>query len=195
MLIWSLKWHLTSLENGWFLVNFMAFPIWTPLWGKIVDSSIWREPDHVRIVFITMLALKDRDHIVRANAYNIANRANKTEAEVLDALRVLSEPDGKRLEPQPHEGRRIKKVPEGYLFLNGEYYRKMMVEEMAKARNRRSQANFRRKTAMKRLPEPGYAEYQKALDAGASPDQLDEIITRWLPEAAKGSSKGQPSCV
>jgi hypothetical protein len=101
---------------------------WTPLWSRIVDSSIWSEPDSVCKIFITMLACKDMDHVVRMNAYNISVRARKTEKEVLDALKILSSPDKKRLEPQPFEGRRIRKVEDGWLILNGEMYRKMMTK-------------------------------------------------------------------
>lgn len=99
---------------------------WTPLFSKIVDSSIWAEPDNVCKVFITMMALKDHDHVVRYNAFGLAQRCHKTEAEVLEALRVLSSADNKRIEPQAHEGRRIERVEGGWLMLNGEVYKELM---------------------------------------------------------------------
>lgn len=123
----------------------MATNTWAPLWSRIVDSSIWSEPDTVRIVFVTMLAKKDSDHVVRATAFNIAKWANKAEEEVLKALKVLSSPDKRRVEPQPHEGRRIEKVEDGWLMLNGEEYRKMVQNEMRKARLRRAQDTYRKK--------------------------------------------------
>lgn len=86
-------------------------------------------------VFITLLAKQDRDHVVRGSAYNIAKWANKTEAEVLEALKVLSEPDKRRLEPQEHEGRRIQKVEDGWLLLNGEKYQRLMMEMFRRTRN------------------------------------------------------------
>ena len=125
---------------------------WSPLWSKIVDSSIWSEPDTVRIVFVTMLALKDSDHVVRCSAFQLGQRAKKTEKEVIAALKVLAAPDRKRLEPQPHDGRRVKRVEDGWLMLNGEEYRKKVSEEMRKARIRRAQTTFRHKH---KKPEPG----------------------------------------
>lgn len=110
-----------------------------------MDSSIWSEPDTVRIVFVTMLAKKDSDHVVRATAFNIAKWSNKTEEEVLKALKVLSSPDKRRVEPQPHDGRRIEKVDDGWLMLNGEEYRRMVQDEMRKARLRRAQTTYRAK--------------------------------------------------
>lgn len=122
----------------------------------IVNSSLWHEPDYVVKVFITMMALKDSDHIVRLNAFQLADMAKKTEVEVLDALKVLSSPDTKRKEPQEFEGRRIKAVEEGWLILNGEKYRDMLSIEMTRARNRRSAEAFRqRQKDLKKYPKPG----------------------------------------
>jgi hypothetical protein len=98
----------------------------TPLFSCIVDSSLWEENDGVVKVFMTMLAKQDRDYVVRGSAYNIAKWSNKKEADVLDALAVLSAPDTKRLEKQEFEGRRIERVEDGWLILNGALYAKRM---------------------------------------------------------------------
>jgi hypothetical protein len=100
--------------------------LWSPIFSKIVDSSLWREDDIVVKVFLTMLAKKDSDHVVRATAFMIGEWAKKTERQALDALKVLSEPDTKRLEPQPYDGRRVEKNEEGWLVLNGQYYEDLM---------------------------------------------------------------------
>lgn len=99
---------------------------WAPLWSKIVDSSLWTEPLHVRVLFVTMMALKDRDHVVRFNAFGLSQRAHMSEKEVMDGLKVLQAPDKKRLEKQDFDGRRVKKVDGGWLLLNGEKYRELM---------------------------------------------------------------------
>jgi len=97
-----------------------------PIFETLLDSSLWSEPYHVRLVFIAMLALKDMNDVVHLNAYNIATRARMTEKEVLEALEILSSPDKERIEPQPYEGRRIEKVDGGWLILNGRHYRRMV---------------------------------------------------------------------
>lgn len=114
-----------------------------PLFSTIVDSSLWCEPDHVVKVFLTMMAKKDADMIVRGSAFNIAQWAKKTEAETLDALKILSSPDTKRIEKQAFEGRRIERVEEGWLILNGKFYRELMVKENERARKRRWAAEKR----------------------------------------------------
>lgn len=114
------------------------------MFSKIVTSSIWSEPDHVRIVFVTMLALKKHDHRVYATAYQLSLYARKTEHEVLDALRVLSSPDTKRIEPQEFEGRRIEKQEDGsWLVLNGRLYQELMTAGNDRARKRRWAAEKR----------------------------------------------------
>ena len=116
---------------------------WAPLFSRIVDSSLWLEPDYVVKVFLTMMAKKDADMVVRGSAFNISQWAKKSEQETLDALKILSSPDTKRIEPQPFEGRRIQRVEDGWLILNGKLYRDLMVAENERARKRRWAAEKR----------------------------------------------------
>lgn len=152
---------------------------WAPLWSFAVESSIWDEPDVVFKVFMTMLAVKDADHIVRFSAYQIGRKSRKTETEVLDALKVLSSPDKRRIEQQEFGGRRIKAVEDGWLILNGEKYRNMVSIEMKKARNRRAQEAFRQRQKEKALrggtQMAGEAAYLKAVDAPSQQRIEDEM--------------------
>lgn len=132
---------------------------WAPLFAKIVDSSLWREKDEVIKIFLTMLAKKDADQIVRATAYMIGEWSKKTEAEVLDALKVLAAPDRKRIEPQPYEGRRIKKVEDGWLILNGQYYEDLMRSVNRRAYKARKQAEYRAKSRLQKGEARGVAAY------------------------------------
>lgn len=132
---------------------------YTPLFSQIVDSSIWMEEDAVCKVFLTLLAKQDGDHVVRGSAFNIAQWAKKSEQEVIDALGVLSAPDTKRLEPQPFDGRRIQKVDDGWLLLNGQKYQQMMFEANRRAYQRQKQAEYRAKK--KSTPSPGEAIYTR----------------------------------
>lgn len=125
-------------------------------------------------VFMTMMALKDADHIVRMNAYEIGQAARKDEVEVLEALKILSSPDRERKEAQPYEGRRIKAVEEGWLLLNGEKYRAQVALEMKRARNRRAQAAYR-KRQQKDDPLPGEDRFVAAAKNGATEEQLDRL--------------------
>ena len=92
-----------------------------------MDSSLWEEPPFVRVLFVTMIALKDADHICRSDPYKLHNRANLSEEETLQALKILESPDKRRkLIKQEFDGRRIEPVEGGWLILNGLKYRSMI---------------------------------------------------------------------
>lgn len=122
---------------------------YVPVFAKIVDSSLWSEPDFVVKVFITMLVKKDKDGVVRANAFNIAQWSRKSEDEVLKALKILSSPDKKRIEPQANDGRRIQRVEDGWLILNASFYQDLMRQANRREYQRKKQAEYRAKVKPK----------------------------------------------
>lgn len=130
-----------------------------------MDSSIWVEPYFVRVLFTSMLAVKDVDFVVRGNAFQLAKRFNMTEREVLDGLKILSSPDKKRLEPQPYEGRRIEKVEDGWLILNAEKYREMIKRYKNQRRNEYMREWMRRKRKKPAKNVPSLAERNHERDA------------------------------
>lgn len=117
--------------------------MYNKLFTSILDSSIWMESDHVRIVWITFLAAMDEDGFVRFGCVeNVANRARVSVDSAREAIEILSSPD-QRNPDQEHEGRRINKGDGGYLVLNSSKYRDIVNREVAKARNRDRQKRFR----------------------------------------------------
>ena len=110
---------------------------------SIIDSSLWTEPYYVRVLFVTLMALKDKNFIVKHSAFAIGQRGHMSEREVLDGLAVLASPDKKRLEPQLFEGRRIQKVEDGWLILNGAKYRKLIGEARRRQYKAMKQREYR----------------------------------------------------
>lgn len=135
---------------------------WAPLWSGIVDSSLWEEDGEVIKVFMTMLATKDADHVCRLDVYKISRKCCLDELRVLDITKILASPDTRRMVPQEFEGRRIRAVEDGWLILNGDKYRKMVSEEMRKARNRRSSAAWRQRKKTKPEDMPSSGAYRAA---------------------------------
>lgn len=117
-----------------------------PLFSNIVESSIWDEPYHVRVLWVTMLAIKDLDHVVRKNEYQLRKRANITEAELAEALKILTEPDLKR-PGQEFNGRRIERVEDGWLILNGQFYEEQMRKISRRFYKARKQREYRREAS------------------------------------------------
>ena len=64
-------------------VGGMAF---VKLHGTILDSSVWSEPSHIRLVWLTLLILCDTEGYVGAAVPGIAHAARVTLQEAEDAL-------------------------------------------------------------------------------------------------------------
>lgn len=145
----------------------------------------------MRIVFITMLAVKDADHVVRADVSKLAKLANKTQKETDDALKVLEAPDKRKpfnRDQQDNEGRRIKWVKDGWLILNGEKYQSMIAKEYRRVYKREWQANKRaeeraaKQPLVKRgKPVTGEGVYLRAEASGADEAELARVTEGCLP--------------
>ncbi len=122
---------------------------YTKLFTEIIMSTVWREPNHVRLLWITMLAMKDRWHVVNASLPGLADSARITMDECVEALGVLSSPD-KYSRTVEHEGRRIEACDGGWIILNGEKYRNKMSLDERREYQRIKQAEYRaRKKSVK----------------------------------------------
>lgn len=118
---------------------------YTKLFSSIVASTIWREDDKVRTVWITMLALKNERHIVEASVPGLADLARVSISECERALDRLMAPD-KHSRNQNNKGRRIEKCDGGWRILNGEYYRQKMGEEDRREYQKLYHREYRKRT-------------------------------------------------
>ena len=103
--------------------------MYAKLFASILDSSVWLEPLPTRIVWLTLLAAKDADGFARfACIENLAQRARVTMPDAEVAVERLESPDPKSSNPA-HEGRRIERVPGGWMVLNSSFYDDMVRRE------------------------------------------------------------------
>lgn len=136
---------------------------YTKLFDKLVRSSIWDENDQTRIVWITLLALADRNGVVIATENYLRMAARVELEELRNALVVLLSPDPKSTSSD-HAGRRIQEVEGGWLLLNHGKYRQMMRQEERQEYQRAWQA--RKRDKMKSKPLPGEKAYVKSVENG-----------------------------
>lgn len=94
---------------------------YSKLFSSILASTIWNEDNATRIVWITMLAMKDRDGIVEASVPGLAVLARVSPSECEKAIAVLSAPDPDS-RTQTHDGRRIEKCDGGWFIINHDLY-------------------------------------------------------------------------
>ena len=103
---------------------------YTKLHAVILDSSIWGEPMHVRIVWITMLAMADATGHCEASIGGLARRAQVTHEQCAEALALLEAPD-----PDSRDGttgERINNLGGGVWFvINHAKYRERQTRRQA----------------------------------------------------------------
>ena len=164
----------------------------TPIFRSLVDSSLAREPDFVFKAFVMLLAIKDSDHVARITAFGLGGKCwpmepNVSEKRAMDALQVLMQPDKSRIEPQPFDGRRIEKVKDGYLVLNGQHYEDLMREISRRTYKARKEREYRDAKAKKTAPSGRERRYEAAFAAGDVAG-ADAIAAEGLPEIANSET-------
>ena len=119
---------------------------YTKLFQSILGSTIWREPDHVRLVWITMLAAADQFGRVEASVPGLAVFANVSLDLCQDALDRLSAPDTwSRNKTQ--NGKRIEDIEGGWRIINHGHYRNKLSADERREYNRVKQREYRQRTS------------------------------------------------
>ena len=129
--------------------------MYSKLFTKILDSSIWLESDSTRLVWITLLASMDEDGMCQfASGVNLARRAIVTAEQAAAALKVLESPDPHSSD-RDNDGRRIERVPGGWIVLNASKYRAIVSrkESMRLAAERAQRYRDRKKNGVTKRDE------------------------------------------
>ena len=129
----------------------------TLLWGKILESSIWvKESKETRLVWITMLAMKNADGMIFASVIGLADRAKVTVDECREALRIFLSPDPDDTS-KIENGIRIREVQGGWQIVNHdlyrfstetkrEFWRQQKAEQRASAESKKSRRSKKKNT-------------------------------------------------
>lgn len=119
--------------------------MYNKLFTKILDSSIWLEPTTTRIVWLTMLAAMDEDGFVQfASIANLAYRARVDASDCEVAVKILESPDVNSSDVD-NEGRRIERVPGGWMILNATKYKELVTRVVIREQTRKRVERFRNK--------------------------------------------------
>ncbi len=124
-------------------------PVYNKIFTKILDSSIWLEPNDTRIVWLTCIAAMDEDGFVQfASVANLARRANVELDAAQKAVERLEGPDPESSDPD-NEGRRLERVQGGWIVLNAEKYRSLVTRVVIREQTRERVKRFRASKAVK----------------------------------------------
>ncbi len=115
---------------------------YTKLWSNILESTIWHEDRDLILLWIVLLAKKQKDHVVRVPIPELADKSKLTIERCEECLEKLASPD-KYSRTKDFEGRRIRVVDDGILILNGAKYQDHLREEQRKVAVARASRNYR----------------------------------------------------
>jgi hypothetical protein len=110
--------------------------MYNKLFTKILDSSIWLQSSPTRIVWLTFIATMDETGFVQfAGVGNVAHRALVSVEEAQTAIDYLEGKDPESADPE-HDGRRVERVPGGWIVLNACKYRAIVTKAVSREQTR-----------------------------------------------------------
>lgn len=157
---------------------------YSKLHSSLVNSSLWTEPDAVRLLFITLLAMCDRDGVVYGSRLGLSRIAHISVDEIEEAWETLLDADPEssdRMRAPENEGRRIEEVSGGFRLLNFEYYRGLRNDDERREQNREAQARFKAKVSQSKprkskvihdKPQKAHAEAESDTEAEKTPPPI-----------------------
>jgi hypothetical protein len=180
------------------LGDFMPF---AKLDSGIVMSSIWFEPLSTRVLWITMLALKDEYGFVATSRQGLQRAANITKEEFDTAINSLESPDFDSRTPD-NEGRRVEKVNGGWIILNNDKYR--LHDDTKREKHRIYMRDYRENKSTVNHCEFTVSSHSESESESVSvlkdkkeeckketkPKQQDETFDMWYKHYPKKSSRG-----
>jgi hypothetical protein len=118
---------------------------YTKLFASIVTSTIWMEDDQTRIVWITMLAIADKNGEIHASIPGLARVAAVPVEAVTRAIEKFLGPD-QHSRTKDDDGRRICEIDGGWILLNHAKYRRMASKDEQAEANAIRQRRFRNRS-------------------------------------------------
>ncbi len=117
--------------------------MYSKLFSSLLTSSVWDTDIETRVVWITLLALKDQDGFARvATVDGLARLARVSVEGARKAVEILTSPDPESADPE-HDGRRIERAPGGWVVLNAKKYDELGSEQHRRETVRVNVANYR----------------------------------------------------
>jgi hypothetical protein len=168
--------------------------MYSKLFTKVLDSSIWLESHPTRIVWMTMLASMDEDGMCQfASVANLARRAIVTIEEARHAVSILEAPDLDSSDPD-NEGRRLERVPGGWIVLNATKYKQIVSGSESRRLARERAQRYRDKkagiTPKRDEPKPVTSTSRDERDAVG---QSNGVVTQLEKEKEKDKEIGKTS--
>ena len=165
--------------------------MYAKLFSSIIHSTVWREPMHVKVVWITMLAMANRHGEVQASLPGLADAAKVELTQCEDALNRLAAPDAYS-RTKEYEGRRIAAMDGGWLIFNYVKHRDSIDKEEEREKTRQRVAKHRaKKKEVTESPDSNAPKQDVRPVASATPsDQINSDQIKTSTEYVEGATNG-----
>jgi hypothetical protein len=124
------------------MVGFGSMSGYTKLFNSILASTVWQAGKETKILWITLLAMADKDGTAEASIPGLARIAGLSVEETERGLTELSSPD-RFSRTTDHEGRRIEAIDGGWKILNHPKYREKYSADERREYKRVKAAEYR----------------------------------------------------
>ena len=142
--------------------------MYNKLFASILDSSVWLEEPPTKVVWVTLIAAMDENGFAHFSAVqNLANRAYLPLKVTEKAVKILESPDPNSADKE-FDGRRIERVPGGWMVLNARKYHDLTTRAIAKEK-------LRQRVAKHRLKKSLTPETEKSRNADVTPSSEDYL--------------------
>jgi hypothetical protein len=151
------------------------------VWSCMLDSSLWVDGSkEARLLFLTMLMLKNKEGEIRMSFPGLRDRAKLTQEECTAALKELMAPD-KESQNKELNGRRIVELEDGgWKVVSHEKYRFTTEEQRKYWADQKAKQRLGVKSK-KGKPTRAELVAKKVLDAGGTPEQADAAVDKMAP--------------
>jgi hypothetical protein len=160
----------------------------------MLDSTVWQQPADCRCVWITLLAEMDEDGFARfGNVKALAHRARVSEEACQEAVMYFEspEPDSSH---DDDDGRRIERVPGGWMILNRKKYadivRRVDAKEATRLRVQRHRDRKRKEAGV--TPSNAVLRNVTPSDSDTDTDKTQTVVTTTDVEPEGSTAFGDP---
>lgn len=117
---------------------------YTKLANSILTSTLWQEDDPTRIVWMTLLAMADRNGEVQASIPGLAHIARVDLEKTREAIQRFLSPDPDS-RTKDDGGRRLEEIQGGWCLINHKAYRNLASDDDRRVKAAERQKRFRDK--------------------------------------------------
>lgn len=160
---------------------------YTKLFSSIIMSTVWREDDHTRLVWISMLAIADKNGEVQASVPGLADAARVPVEACRGALQKLMSPDPDS-RTKDDEGRRIAEIPGGWELLNHGKYRMMASKDEQVEKNAERQRRFKARRRAEVTKSNGLVTPDRDIAEAEAEEDTDKDLFSISPMERKSAS-------